>query len=83
MTSTRETSGSTATAPSPFGEPGQQLRLEQAREDRIMRAQELAPELAKLVPVFFRHVPAEELTGAEPGELASMVRSHRELADDR
>src|SRR5215470_5357204 len=86
MTSTRETSEtrrSIATAPVPRGQTAYQQRLEQAREERIRRAQERAPEIASLVPLFFRHVPAEELVETDPAELAAMVRSHKELAEDR
>jgi glutamate dehydrogenase len=83
MTTTRETRRSVATAPVPRGQAAHQQRLEQAREERIRRAQELAPEIAKLVPLFFRHVPAEELVETDPAELAATVRSHMELAGDR
>ncbi|HET8641018.1 MAG TPA: NAD-glutamate dehydrogenase, partial [Pseudonocardiaceae bacterium] len=84
MTSTRESRRSlTAPAPVTFDKAGQHERLELARGERVSKAQELAPELAKLVPLFFRHVPAEEVLEADPAALAAIVRSHRELAEDR
>ncbi|MGH3605602.1 MAG: hypothetical protein ACRDQI_16475, partial [Pseudonocardiaceae bacterium] len=39
--------------------------------------------LAELIVLYYRLVPAEELSTAEPGELAAAVQSHLALAADR
>jgi glutamate dehydrogenase len=43
----------------------------------------LAPDLAGLIPLFFRYVPAEDLAGVEPSDVVGVVRSHCELAGER
>ncbi|HSZ29964.1 MAG TPA: hypothetical protein VK784_09445, partial [Pseudonocardiaceae bacterium] len=40
-------------------------------------------DLAELIELYYRLVPAEELGSAEPAELAAAVRSHLALAADR
>jgi glutamate dehydrogenase len=44
---------------------------------------ELRDDLAELIALYYRLVPAEELAGAEPAELAAAVQSHLMLATHR
>jgi glutamate dehydrogenase len=43
----------------------------------------LRSDLAELIALYYRLVPAEELGSVEPAEMAAVVRSHRALAADR
>jgi glutamate dehydrogenase len=43
----------------------------------------LCSDLAELIALYYRLVPAEELSTPEPAELAAAVRSHLDLAADR
>jgi glutamate dehydrogenase len=56
---------------------------ERARDELIERAVQRAPELAELIPLYFRHVPPEEMLDDEPADIAGTVASHRQLAANR
>jgi len=58
-------------------------RQERLRDELVARAAKQAPEVAELIPLYFRHVPAEELIDGEPSDIAGTVRAHRELAAHR
>jgi glutamate dehydrogenase len=85
MTTTRDTAASGAPQRlrrRPYGR-GDGWQPEQVRGDLLARAAELAPELADLIPLYFRHVPAEEMAGDEPPDIVGIVRAHLELAANR
>jgi len=42
-----------------------------------------AAELAELIPLYFRHVPADEMVDYAPPDVVGLVASHRELAANR
>ena len=44
---------------------------------------DLPADLAELIALYYRHVPAEELLATQSGELAAAVRSHLALASNR
>ncbi|MGW4214123.1 NAD-glutamate dehydrogenase [Lentzea sp. NPDC004789] len=56
---------------------------EQVRDELIERAAANAPELADLIRLFYRHVPAEEVNDDDPVDLVGAVRSNYELAASR
>ncbi|MET8759768.1 NAD-glutamate dehydrogenase [Lentzea sp. NPDC004782] len=56
---------------------------EQVRDELIERAAANAPELADLIRLFYRHVPAEEVNEDDPVDLVGAVRSNYELAASR
>ncbi|MGW4110028.1 NAD-glutamate dehydrogenase [Actinosynnema sp. NPDC004786] len=56
---------------------------EQARDDLIERAAANAPELADLIRLYYRHVPAEEVNDDDPVDLVGAVRSNYQLAETR
>ncbi|GLZ34963.1 glutamate dehydrogenase [Lentzea sp. NBRC 105346] len=49
----------------------------------IERAAANAPELADLIRLFYRHVPAEEVNDDDPVDLVGAVRSNYQLAETR
>ncbi|GLY49075.1 glutamate dehydrogenase [Lentzea sp. NBRC 102530] len=49
----------------------------------IERAAANAPELADLIRLFYRHVPAEEVNDDDPVDLVGAVRSNYQLAESR
>jgi glutamate dehydrogenase len=49
----------------------------------IERAAATAPELADLVRLYYRHVPAEEVNEDDPVDLVGAVRSNHQLAEQR
>ncbi|SDP61513.1 glutamate dehydrogenase [Actinopolyspora xinjiangensis] len=49
----------------------------------VERAVRTVPELAHLLRTYYRHVPAEEVVGEEPDDLAGALLSHYELARHR
>ena len=53
------------------------------RRRRLAASPALHSDLAELIELYYRLVPAEELGSAEPAELAAAVRSHLALAADR
>ncbi|WP_189059496.1 NAD-glutamate dehydrogenase [Longimycelium tulufanense] len=57
--------------------------FEQARDHLLSRAAQAAPELADLVELYYRHVPADEIAHDEPADLIGAVRSHHGLAGSR
>ncbi|WP_158846293.1 NAD-glutamate dehydrogenase [Saccharothrix deserti] len=56
---------------------------EQARDELIERAAANAPELADLIRLYYRHVPAEEVIDDDPVDLVGAVRSNYQLAESR
>ncbi|MGM1057888.1 NAD-glutamate dehydrogenase [Saccharothrix sp. Mg75] len=56
---------------------------EQARDELIERAAANAPELADLIRLYYRHVPAEEVIDDDPVDLVGAVRSNYQLAENR
>src|SRR5699024_4921889 len=56
---------------------------EQERDRLVAAAVEQAPDIAELVGLYYRHVPAEELLGDDGVNLIGAVRSHRHLATQR
>ncbi|SDG19471.1 glutamate dehydrogenase [Lentzea fradiae] len=56
---------------------------EQVRDELIERAAANAPELADLIRLFYRHVPAEEVNDDDPVDLVGAVRSLYQLAEHR
>ncbi|MFJ6674481.1 NAD-glutamate dehydrogenase [Actinosynnema sp. NPDC091369] len=56
---------------------------EQARDELIERAAANAPELAELIRLYYRHVPAEEVNDDDPVDLVGAVRSNYQLAGTR
>lgn len=67
----------TADGESPTASP------EQVRDELIERAAANAPELADLIRLFYRHVPAEEVNDDDPVDLVGAVRSNYQLAESR
>ncbi|NUT93723.1 MAG: NAD-glutamate dehydrogenase [Saccharothrix sp.] len=60
-----------------------QASPEQARDELIERAAAGAPELADLIRLYYRHVPAEEVNDDDPVDLVGAVRSNYQLAETR
>ncbi|ATE52825.1 NAD-glutamate dehydrogenase [Actinosynnema pretiosum] len=56
---------------------------EHTRDELIGRAAENAPELAELIRLYYRHVPAEEVNDDDPADLLGAVRSNHRLAESR
>jgi glutamate dehydrogenase len=56
---------------------------EQIRDELIEAAAAQAPDIAELVRLYFRHMPAEEVLGDDPVDLVGAVRSHLQLAQLR
>ncbi|GAA3658055.1 NAD-glutamate dehydrogenase [Lentzea roselyniae] len=56
---------------------------EQVRDELIERAAANAPELADLIRLFYRHVPAEEVIDDDPVDLVGAVRSNYQVAESR
>ncbi|MEU5690400.1 NAD-glutamate dehydrogenase [Actinosynnema sp. NPDC020468] len=56
---------------------------EQARDELIERAAANAPELAELIRLYYRHVPAEEVIDDDPVDLVGAVRANQQLAETR
>ncbi|WP_086661587.1 NAD-glutamate dehydrogenase [Lentzea kentuckyensis] len=71
------TAVTTADGDSPTASP------EQVRDELIERAAANAPELADLIRLFYRHVPAEEVNDDDPVDLVGAVRSNYQLAESR
>ncbi|MEV0678023.1 NAD-glutamate dehydrogenase [Actinosynnema sp. NPDC050436] len=62
---------------------GRTASPEQARDELIERAAANAPELADLIRLYYRHVPAEEVNDDDPVDLVGAVRSNYQLAETR
>src|SRR3979411_1832656 len=81
MTLTRTVAG--------FGRTGsvaghdQRTPPEQIRDQLVERAASVEPDLADLVRLYFRYVPAEEVMDDNPVDLLGAVRSHHQLAQSR
>ncbi len=56
---------------------------EQIRDDLIDEAAAYAPEIADLIRLYYRHIPAEEILGDDPVDLVGAVRSQLQLAKSR
>ncbi|HEY3471110.1 MAG TPA: hypothetical protein VGL47_38655, partial [Amycolatopsis sp.] len=49
---------------------------EQIRDELIDTAAAQAPEIADLIRLYYRHIPADEIVGDDPVALVGAVRSH-------
>ncbi|GAA0614859.1 NAD-glutamate dehydrogenase [Kutzneria viridogrisea] len=56
---------------------------EQVRDELIAAAIDAAPELAELISLYYRYVPAEEVIDDDPSDLVGAVRSTYQLAESR
>ncbi|WP_370935425.1 NAD-glutamate dehydrogenase [Amycolatopsis sp. cg13] len=56
---------------------------EQIRDELIDTAAAQAPEIADLIRLYYRHIPADEIVGDDPVALVGAVRSHLQLAKKR
>jgi len=56
---------------------------EQACARLLHSAAGQSPELAELISLYFRHVPAEEMLDDEPADIVGVVRAHHQLAAER
>ncbi|SFP96057.1 glutamate dehydrogenase [Amycolatopsis arida] len=56
---------------------------EQIRDELVEAAAEHAPDIAELIRLYYRHVPAEEILGDDPEGLVGAVRAHLQLAQRR
>ncbi|MFJ8965231.1 NAD-glutamate dehydrogenase [Lentzea sp. NPDC102401] len=65
------------------GDDSRPASPEQVRDELIERAAANAPELADLIRLFYRHVPAEEVNDDDPVDLVGAVRSNYQLAESR
>ena len=65
------------------GDDSRTASPEQVRDELIERAAANAPELADLIRLFYRHVPAEEVNDDDPVDLVGAVRSNYQLAESR
>ncbi|MEV6243332.1 NAD-glutamate dehydrogenase [Lentzea sp. NPDC051838] len=84
MTSTGAPTRTDATDAAPTADGGSRpASPEQVRDELIERAAANAPELADLIHLFYRHVPAEEVNDDDPVDLVGAVRSNYELAASR
>ncbi|MDX8032990.1 NAD-glutamate dehydrogenase [Lentzea sp. BCCO 10_0856] len=72
-----------ATAVTPADGDSPTASPEQVRDELIERAAANAPELADLIRLFYRHVPAEEVNDDDPVDLVGAVRSNYQLAESR
>lgn len=63
--------------------PGRPRSPEQIRDELVEAAAAQAPDIAELVRLYYRLVPAEEIIGDDPTDLVGAVRSHVELARQR
>ncbi|HJQ45505.1 MAG TPA: NAD-glutamate dehydrogenase [Amycolatopsis sp.] len=68
------------------GQPTAQRRPaspEQIRDELIEAAAGQAPDIAGLIRLYYRHIPAEEVLGDDPNDLVGAVRSHCQFAGQR
>ncbi|OQO89450.1 NAD-glutamate dehydrogenase [Saccharomonospora piscinae] len=56
---------------------------EQIRDELVEAAAAQAPDIAELVRLYYRLVPAEEILGDDPTDLVGAVRAHLDLAGQR
>src|SRR4051794_35739104 len=56
---------------------------EERRDELIEAAAGQAPDIAELLRLYYRHIPAEEVVGDNPADLVGAVRSHLEFAGAR
>ncbi|MGH3980640.1 MAG: NAD-glutamate dehydrogenase [Pseudonocardiaceae bacterium] len=63
--------------------PGRSRDPERVRDELLAEAERVAPELAGVIGCYYRHVPAEEITGSRPADLAAEAGSHYQLAGER
>ncbi|MFD9893522.1 NAD-glutamate dehydrogenase [Amycolatopsis sp. NPDC059027] len=66
-----------------IGAPRRSASPEQIRDELIDAAARHAPEIADLIRLYYRHIPAEEIVGDDPVDLVGAVRSHLQLAKHR
>ena len=71
-----------------FGAGASETRLgtaspEQRRDELIEAAARRAPDIADLIRLYYRHIPADEVTGDDLADLVGAVRSHLEFACER
>src|SRR5439155_15204706 len=53
------------------------------RDELIEAAAAQAPDIADLIRLYYRHIPAEEVVGDDPVDLVGAVRSHLQFARRR
>ncbi|MGH3771066.1 MAG: NAD-glutamate dehydrogenase [Pseudonocardiaceae bacterium] len=68
---------------SPLNHSGRRPRRSAGPLSAINGQPTVRSDLAELIALYYRLVPADELGGAEPAELAAAVRSHLALAAER
>ncbi|MBK1786359.1 NAD-glutamate dehydrogenase [Prauserella cavernicola] len=56
---------------------------EQIRDELVDTAARQAPDIAELIRLYYRLIPAEEIIGDDPVDLVGAVRSHLQLAQQR
>jgi glutamate dehydrogenase len=56
---------------------------EHVRDELIEAAADHAPDIADLIRLYYRHIPAEEVVGDDPVDLVGAVRSHCQFAEQR
>ncbi|GAB3581667.1 NAD-glutamate dehydrogenase [Amycolatopsis endophytica] len=56
---------------------------EQIRDELIEAAAQHAPDIAELIRLYYRHIPADEILGDDPVDLVGAVRSHQQFAQSR
>ncbi|PWV85254.1 glutamate dehydrogenase [Prauserella marina] len=56
---------------------------EQLRDELVEAAAATAPDIADLIRLYYRLIPAEEIVGDDPVDLVGAVRSHLQLAQQR
>ncbi|TVT05018.1 NAD-glutamate dehydrogenase [Amycolatopsis bartoniae] len=56
---------------------------EQIRDELVEAAALHAPDIADLIRLYYRHLPAEEVLGDDPVDLVGAVRSHCQFAEQR
>ncbi|SDN51389.1 NAD-glutamate dehydrogenase [Allokutzneria albata] len=85
MTSTGEPLGTATSRPESTRNPVDDIpgSPESVRDELLDRAVQAAPDLAELLRLYYRHVPAEEVVEDEPVDLVGAVRSHYQLAENR
>ncbi|WAL64165.1 NAD-glutamate dehydrogenase [Amycolatopsis cynarae] len=63
--------------------PQRSATPEHIRDELIEAAARHAPDIADLIRLYYRHLPAEEVLGDDPVDLVGAVRSHCQFAGQR
>ncbi|RJQ92323.1 NAD-glutamate dehydrogenase [Amycolatopsis panacis] len=83
MSSTGASSLSGTDVGTDAGAPSGTTSPEQIRDELVEAAAARAPEIAELIRLYYRHIPADEIVGDDPVALVGAVRSHLQLAGQR